>query len=264
MRSSRPTGRARSARRSQGRVAVRPALPAPRPRPRTTPAGRTRPRRSLALPDRHRGTPPARRRHQRLDPAVRRFAHRRRLIRRAGTQRQRPRTRNEHTTNIQSRGGAEDGTPMPPFATAADRDQGEKIAALAEANRVRPRRASLMRWINAQSRRPPHEKAAELILEPDTALHSILVLGLERVQQVGPAQTERMLACAGITPTCTIGALTARHRDQLPVARLGRTRPVLQPRQQRRHLHRTRPPAPLPNQVPQTDPDTLDEEVTAA
>ena len=32
--------------------------------------------------------------------------------------------------------------------------------------------------------------------------------------------------------------------------RLGRARSVLQPRQQRRHLHRPRPPTPLPNQVP--------------
>ena len=40
------------------------------------------------------------------------------------------------------------------------------------------------------------------------------------------------------------------RRDQLPLTRLGRSRPVLQPRQQRRHLHRPRPPTPLPNQVP--------------
>ena len=54
------------------------------------------------------------------------------------------------------------------------------------------------------------------------------------------------------------------RRDQLPVARLGRPRPVLRPRQQRRHLHRRRPPTPLPNQVPASRPDSLDEEVTAA
>jgi putative transposase len=33
-------------------------------------------------------------------------------------------------------------------------------------------------------------------------------------------------------------------------ARLGGARPVLQPRQQRRHLHRPRPTAPLPDQIP--------------
>ena len=106
-------------------------------------------------------------------------------------------------------------TLMPPFATAAsDRDQ--QIAALAEANRVRPRPASLMRWIYAQSSAQSHEKAAELILEPDTAPHSMLVLGrLERVRQDGPAQAQRMLAGAGIRPTCTIGALTSRQRAGL-------------------------------------------------
>ena len=105
-------------------------------------------------------------------------------------------------------------TLMPPFATAAsDRDQ--RIAAFAEANRVRPR-ASLMRWICAQSSAQSHEKAAELIREPDTVLHSMLVLGrLQRVRQVGPAQEERMLAGAGIRPTCTIGALTSRQRAGL-------------------------------------------------
>ena len=49
---------------------------------------------------------------------------------------------------------------MPPFATAAsDRDQ--QIAALAEANRIRPRPPSLIRWIYAQSSGQSHENAAE-------------------------------------------------------------------------------------------------------
>ena len=73
-----------------------------------------------------------------------------------------------------------------------------------------------MRWIYAQSSAQSHEKAAELILEPDTAPHSMLVLGrLERVRQDGPAQEERMLPGAGIRPTCTIGALTSRQRAGL-------------------------------------------------
>ena len=44
------------------------------------------------------------------------------------------------------------------------------------------------------------------------------------------------------------------RRDQLPVTRLGGARPVLQPRQQRRDIHRRRPPTPLPNQVPASRP----------
>ena len=44
------------------------------------------------------------------------------------------------------------------------------------------------------------------------------------------------------------------RRDQLPLTRLGGARPVLQPRQQRRDVHRRRPPTPLPNQVPASRP----------
>ena len=41
---------------------------------------------------------------------------------------------------------------------------------------------------------------------------------------------------------------------KLPLTRLGRARPVLQPRQQRRNVHRRQPPTPLPNQVPASRP----------
>jgi hypothetical protein len=103
-------------------------------------------------------------------------------------------------------------TLLPPFQTPrAQRDQA--IAALSEANRVRLRRASLMLWMHGQSSAQSHEKAAELILEPDPALSSMLALELlGRVRRVGPAQAERMLACADIAPTRTVGALSARRR----------------------------------------------------
>ena len=103
-------------------------------------------------------------------------------------------------------------TLIPPFQTArAQRDQA--IAALGEANRVRIRRASLLRWMYGHSTAQSHERAAELMLEPDPALSSMLALHLlERVRQVGPAQAEQMLACAEIAPTCTVGALTPRQR----------------------------------------------------
>ena len=106
-------------------------------------------------------------------------------------------------------------TLIPPFATAnAHRDRA--MAALAQANRVRLRRASLMRWMHGKSSAESHEKAAELILEPDPTLHSMLVLELlQRVRQVGPAQAERMLELADVSPTCTLGALTARQRAGL-------------------------------------------------
>ena len=106
-------------------------------------------------------------------------------------------------------------TLIPPFRTArTHRDQA--IAALGEANRVRLRRASLMRWMHGQSAAESHDKAAELILEPDLALHTMHTLELlRRIQRVGTAQAERMLARADIAPTSTVGGLTARQRAGL-------------------------------------------------
>jgi hypothetical protein len=103
-------------------------------------------------------------------------------------------------------------TLIPPFATTnPERDQA--LAALAEANRVRLRRASLMRWLHGQSNAHSHERAAELILEPDPALYSMPVLELlKRVRQVGSVQAERMLGCADTSLTCTVGTLTSRQR----------------------------------------------------
>jgi hypothetical protein len=106
-------------------------------------------------------------------------------------------------------------TLVPPFATAdAQRDQA--MAALAQANRVRLRRAALMRWLHGKSSAESHEKAAELILEPDPTLHSMLVLELlQRIRRVGPAAAERMVELADISPRSTVGALTARQRAGL-------------------------------------------------
>jgi hypothetical protein len=104
-------------------------------------------------------------------------------------------------------------TLIPPFATART-DQA--MAALAQANRTRLRRASLMRWLHGKSSAESHENAAELILEPDQAVHSMLALALlQRIPRVGPAQAERMLTCADIALTRTVGALTARQRAGL-------------------------------------------------
>jgi hypothetical protein len=106
-------------------------------------------------------------------------------------------------------------TMMPPFRTArTTRDQA--IAALGEANRVRLRRTSLMRWLYGRSSAQSHDRAAELITDPDAALSSMFVLDLlGRLRQVGPAQAERMLACADISLPCTVGAMTPRQRARL-------------------------------------------------
>jgi hypothetical protein len=106
-------------------------------------------------------------------------------------------------------------TLIPPFATpAAHRDQA--MAALAQANRIRLRRAALMRWLRCNTSAESHEKAVELILEPDPTLDSMLVLELlQRIRGVGPAQAERMVELAEVSPTRTLGALTARQRAGL-------------------------------------------------
>jgi hypothetical protein len=106
-------------------------------------------------------------------------------------------------------------TLMPPFQTArTTRDRA--LAALGEADRVRLRRASLMRWLYGQSSAQSHDRAAELITEPDEVVCSMLVLDLlGRLRQVGPVQAERMVACADVSPTCTVGAMTPRQRAGL-------------------------------------------------
>jgi hypothetical protein len=107
-------------------------------------------------------------------------------------------------------------TLTPPFATAGTHRDRQAMGALAQANRVRLRRASLMRWMQGHCVADSHGKAAELIVEPEPTLHSMLALQLlQRVRQVGPAQAERMLELADVSPTRTLGALTARQRAGL-------------------------------------------------
>jgi hypothetical protein len=106
-------------------------------------------------------------------------------------------------------------TLLPPFAMAGER-RDQAMAALAQANRVRLRRASLMRWMHGSSAAESHDRAAELTLEPDPALYSMLVVDLlHRVRRVGPAQAERLLELADVSPTSTVGAVTARQRAGL-------------------------------------------------
>ena len=106
-------------------------------------------------------------------------------------------------------------TLLPPFATP-NRHRDRAMAALAQANRVRLRRAALMRWLHGNSSAESHQKAAELILEPDPTLRSMVVLELlQRARQVGPAQAERMLELADVSPSCSVGAMTARQRAGL-------------------------------------------------
>jgi hypothetical protein len=73
-----------------------------------------------------------------------------------------------------------------------------------------------MRWLQGHSKPDSHVRAAELILEPDPALNSMLVLDLlKRVRGIGPVQTERLLGSADIRPTSTVDVLTTRQRAAL-------------------------------------------------
>jgi hypothetical protein len=125
-------------------------------------------------------------------------------------------------------------TLTPPFATAGTHRDRQPIEALAQANRVRLRRASLMRWMQGHCAADSHGKAAEVIVEPDPTLYSMLVLQLlQRIRQVGPAQAERMLELADVSPTRTVGALTARQRAGL-AALLRRRADQLSPHHRRK------------------------------
>lgn len=106
-------------------------------------------------------------------------------------------------------------TLLPLFATAGEhRDQA--MAALAEANRVRLRRASLMRWMHGGSAAESHGRAAELILEPDPALYPMLPLELlQRVHRVGTDTGRTTARVPDVSPTSTLRALMARQRAGL-------------------------------------------------
>src|SRR5450755_1291588 len=76
-----------------------------------------------------------------------------------------------------------------------------------------------------------------------------------------PAQTPRTVAIneparalARRGPPSHEGNGSVPRRDQLPVTRVGGARSVLQPRKQRRDVHRRRPATPLPHQVPASRP----------
>ena len=107
-------------------------------------------------------------------------------------------------------------TLVPPFVTAGDR-QDQAMAALAQANRVRLRRASLMRWMHGRSAAESHQKAAELILEPDpiAATRCSYSSSSSASARSGQHRQNGLLELADVSPTSTIGALTARQRAGL-------------------------------------------------
>ena len=93
-----------------------------------------------------------------------------------------------------------------------------------------------------------YESAARCLADDLDALGRAPALPAQTPQPMAIDQPARTLARRG--PPAHQSDRPVPRRDQLPLARLGRARPVLQPRQQRRHLHRPRPPTPLPNQIP--------------
>jgi FMN phosphatase YigB (HAD superfamily) len=128
---------------------------------------------------------------------------------------------------------------MPPVV-AARMDQ--RMIALNEANRVRLRRAALMRWMfYAETSQQSHVRAAELLLEPDEVLAGMRVEKLlARVRKVGPVQADVMMTYAGLPDrSVTVGGLSDGQRSALAAllrsraARLSeqRSRPAALPKE---------------------------------
>ena len=78
-------------------------------------------------------------------------------------------------------------TLIPPFATT-NAQSDRAMAALAQANRVRLRRAALMRWLHGSSNADSHQKAAELVLGPDPSRAVDACAGAPRARP--PSRTE--------------------------------------------------------------------------
>ena len=98
-----------------------------------------------------------------------------------------------------------------------------------------------------------YEAAARCLADDLDALVVHLRYPAAAPQPMAVDESPRALARRGAPAHQSDGPIP--RRDQLPVTRLGGARPVLQPRQQRRDLHRPRPKAPLPHQVPASRTD---------
>ena len=124
-------------------------------------------------------------------------------------------------------------------------------SALTDATSVKDGKLRLQVLISELEHRG-YESAARCLADDLDALVVHLRYPLRHRERWRRHEPARALARRGPPAHQSDGPLP--RRDQLPLARLGGPRPVLQPRQQRRHVHRRRPTTPLPHQVPASRP----------
>ena len=102
-------------------------------------------------------------------------------------------------------------TPVKPAVAAPERSPDQRMAALRRANEIRTARAQLKRDLKA-GRRSIHD----LLLEPPEFLATAKVLDLLlAVPKYGRVKANKVLLLCRISPSKTIGGLSARQRTEL-------------------------------------------------
>ena len=124
-------------------------------------------------------------------------------------------------------------------------------SALTDATSVKDGKLRLQVLISELEHRG-YEAAARCLAEDLDALVVHLRYPLTSPRTVAVNQPARTLPRRGPPAHQSDGPLP--RREQLPLTRLRRPRPVHHPRLKRRDIHRARPPTPLPNQIPTNRP----------
>lgn len=97
---------------------------------------------------------------------------------------------------------------------APERSLEQRRAALATANRIRTKRATLKRDLKAG--RTSRADLAELMLEPPAWLSTAKILTVIRaVPKVGPVKANKLLVQARVSPSKSVDGLSLRQRAEL-------------------------------------------------
>ena len=97
------------------------------------------------------------------------------------------------------------------FSIAPDRTLTQRLTALEEANRIRVGRAD---WKKAVKRGEADVRS--VLLDPPPLFTTMKVLELLMAQRsLGKVKANKMLRVTGISPSKTVGGLTARQRNEL-------------------------------------------------
>lgn len=98
-----------------------------------------------------------------------------------------------------------------PVEPVPQRTKQQRKAALKEANRIRTERASLKRRMKDRK-----EDYLELLLEPPQYIETMKVTDLlMAVPKYGKVKTKKVLQLSKISPTKTVGGMSARQRTEL-------------------------------------------------